>query len=113
MKDAAPRRGEKSAKRLTLVFPERTYDRIERLRDLTDASSSTEVIRNALMVYEVIANAAQSGSTLLQRSANGQYQILPISVDVEVAPNSPNPITDISTDLSDSTAEDAPLSATG
>lgn len=76
-------RGDRASKRITLVLPPRTVDRLGRLQELTDASSATEVIRNALLVYEVIADAAQSGGQLLQRKRNGEFQLLPISIDVE------------------------------
>lgn len=79
-------RGAKAPKRVSLVLPARTIERLERLQSLTDASSQTEVIRNALLVYEVIADAAQDGARLMQRTREGQYQLLPISIDVEPGP---------------------------
>ena len=77
--------GVRAPKRMTLVLPARTADRLDRLQALTDASSATEVILNALLVYEVIAEAAQDGGVLMHRNARGHEQILPVCIDVEPA----------------------------
>jgi hypothetical protein len=83
-------RGAKASKRMTLVFPERTAERLARLQELTDASSATEVIRNALLVYEVIAEAASDGGRLMQRTRDGRLEVLPITIDVEAGANHPD-----------------------
>ena len=74
----------KGTKRLTLVLPERTVSRLNELQELTDASSATEVIRNALLVYEVVAEAAARGSKLIERKSTGEMDLLPITLDVEI-----------------------------
>jgi hypothetical protein len=39
--------------------------RLKRLQDITEASSYTEVVRNALRLYEVLVNEYDAGNELL------------------------------------------------
>jgi hypothetical protein len=57
------RQGNESAKlrRLDVLLSERDFERIEKLRDLTDARTVTDVIRDSLRVYEEVAEAVMSG----------------------------------------------------
>lgn len=80
----------KTAKRMTLIFPERTAQRLDRLQTLTDASSATEVLRNALLVYEVVAEAAARGSKLMERTQDGGLALLPLTLDVEICEGEPD-----------------------
>lgn len=75
--------GSRPPKRMTLALPSRTASRLSRLQELTDASSAVEVIRNALLVYEVIAETAQQGGQLMFKDMSGKHHILPICVDVD------------------------------
>ncbi len=72
-------------KRLNLVIPDRAGERLDWLQTKTDAASHTEVIRQALFVYEQLVARLADGSTLMEKTAKGDLFPLPISIDV--APN--------------------------
>lgn len=72
-----------SKRRLNLVIPERVVERLDWLRDRTDAASHTEVIRQALFVYEQIVAKISEGSVLMEKTPGGQLQPLPLSIDVK------------------------------
>jgi len=69
-------------KRLNLVIPDRASERLDWLQKKTDAASHTEVIRQALFVYEQLVTRLSEGSTLMEKSAKGDLFPLPISIDV-------------------------------
>ncbi|MBS0246576.1 MAG: hypothetical protein JSR61_08135 [Proteobacteria bacterium] len=71
-----------SKRRLNLVIPERAMERLDWLRDRTDAASHTEVIRQALFAYEQIVAKISEGSVLMEKTPGGQLHPLPLSVDV-------------------------------
>jgi hypothetical protein len=48
--------------RLNLLLPQQSAARLERLKELTEASSYTEVIRNAIRVYEAIIQEYEKGN---------------------------------------------------
>jgi hypothetical protein len=49
------------ALRLNLLLPDRSAQRLENLKTLTEASSFTEVIRNALRLYEAVELEYEKG----------------------------------------------------
>ena len=51
-------------KRVNVVLSDKAGRRLEKLKHLTNASSDTEVIRNALYVKELLHNYAAAGITL-------------------------------------------------
>jgi hypothetical protein len=71
-----------SKRRLNLVIPERAMERLDWLRDRTDAASHTEVIRQALFAYEQIVSKVSEGSVLMEKTPGGNLQPLAHSVDV-------------------------------
>jgi len=71
-------------RRLNLVIPERAMERLEWLRNQTDAASHTEVIRQALFVYEQLVERASEGSKLMEKTAGGH--LLPLAVSIDVKP---------------------------
>lgn len=73
-------------RRLNLVIPERAVERLDWLQDRTDAASHTEVIRQALFVYEQIVERVSDGSKLMEKTAKGELLPLPLSIDVKTAP---------------------------
>ena len=73
-------------RRLNLVIPERAMERLEWLRDKTDAASHTEVIRQALFVYEQLTEKALAGSQLKEKTAKGE--LLPLGISIDVRPES-------------------------
>jgi len=48
--------------RLNLVLPDKSASRLEKLKELTEASSYTEVIRNAIRLYEAIVMEYEKGN---------------------------------------------------
>lgn len=75
-----------SKRRLNLVIPERALERLDWLQKKTDAASHTEVIRQALFVYEQLVSRVSEGSTLMEKTAGGALFPLPISIDVKASP---------------------------
>lgn len=57
--------------RLNLELTQTTRDRLENLRDATQADSLTEVIRSALAVYEFLHNNVRDGGKIYIRAKNG------------------------------------------
>ena len=72
--------------RLNLVVPARAMERLEWIRERTDAASHTEVIRQALFVYEQLVERVSDGSKLMEKTAQNQLLPLAISIDVKAAP---------------------------
>jgi hypothetical protein len=70
-------------RRLNLVIPERAMDRLDWLKDRTDAASHTEVIRQALFAYEQLVCKLLDGSKLMERTAKNELLPLPLSIDVK------------------------------
>lgn len=68
--------------RLSLVLPERSMERLERLKDRTDAASVAEVIRNAVMTYESIVNHLSQGATFTVHQPNGEVFDVEFLIDV-------------------------------
>ena len=73
-------------RRLNLVIPERAAERLDWLMNRTDAASQTEVIRQALFVYEQIVERVSDGSKLMEKTAKGELLPLAISIDVKPDP---------------------------
>ena len=73
-------------RRLNLVIPDRALERMDWLQKKTDAASHTEVIRQALFVYEQLVSRLSEGSSLMERTAKGELFPLPISIDVRTNP---------------------------
>jgi hypothetical protein len=73
-------------KRLNLIIPDRAMERLEWLKDQTEAASHTEVIRQALFVYETLVERVADGSKLMERTSKGELLPLPVSIDVKPSP---------------------------
>ena len=63
--------------RVQIDMPEASYRRLERLKDITEASSYAEVVRNSLRLYEAIISEHELGSEFLIKRDNEtvKYQI--------------------------------------
>lgn len=70
-------------KRINIVLPERSIQRLEVLKDKTDASSITEVIKHALMTYESLADHLENGVTFTGHRSNGETFAVEFMIDVE------------------------------
>ena len=69
-------------KRINVVLPERSIQRLEILKDKTDASSVTEVIKHALMTYESLADHLGDGVTFTGHRPDGSAFAVEFMIDV-------------------------------
>lgn len=58
--------------RVQLELAERSYERLNLLKDKTEATSYAEVMKNALRLYESIIAQHDAGKRLCLRSPDGQ-----------------------------------------
>jgi Arc/MetJ-type ribon-helix-helix transcriptional regulator len=73
-----PQAGERGTTRVQLEMPPQAMDRLQKLKDRSEAASYAEVIRNALRLYEALVEEHEKGSELSLKRANGetvQYKI--------------------------------------
>jgi len=61
-------------KRINLDLQERSFARLQDLKVKTEAPSYTEVVKDALRLYEAVIKEAEAGSTFLVRNANGELK---------------------------------------
>ncbi len=64
--------GERTTTRVQLELPPQAMDRLQRLKDKTEAASYAEVIRNALRVFEALVQEHESGAEFSLKRANGE-----------------------------------------
>lgn len=64
--------------RLQLVLPERSVDRLETLKDATEAASYAEVIRRSLRLYEGFLAETQEGGQLVMKRKDGTEIEVPL-----------------------------------
>jgi hypothetical protein len=72
-----------SAKRLNLVLPEQAMDRINTLKELTQASSVTDVIKAALLTYEALVEFRIDGNDFYLKQ-NNDDKFLPVKFIFDV-----------------------------
>lgn len=72
------------SKRINIVLPERSISRLENLKDRTDASSVTEVVKHALMTYESLADHIGAGVTFTGHKPNGETFAVEFMIDVAI-----------------------------
>jgi hypothetical protein len=73
-----------SGKRLNLAFPERTIDRMDKMKALTTASSYTDVIKTALLTYQFLVESASKGDQFfVKHSEQDNYIPVIFAFDVE------------------------------
>lgn len=68
----------KETSRLNLEVSLSVRERLDQLRDLSDADSLTEVIRSALAVYEVVLQEVKRGGEVILCSPDGVQRKLVI-----------------------------------
>ncbi|MEK7117766.1 MAG: ribbon-helix-helix protein, CopG family [Patescibacteria group bacterium] len=66
-----PERKKGAKTRLQLVFQDSMVERIDRLREDTDAPTRTEVVRRAVKLYEWFADMEKRGYKILARKSTG------------------------------------------
>lgn len=62
---------ERTTTRVQLEMPPQAMERLQRLKDKTEAASYAEVLRNALRLYEALIAEAERGAQLSIRSPDG------------------------------------------
>ena len=64
--------GERSTTRVQLEMPPQAMERLQRLKERTEAASYAEVIRNALRVLEALVDEHEKGSEFALKRTNGE-----------------------------------------
>ncbi len=65
--------GERATTRVQLELPPQAMERLQRLKERTEAASYAEVIRNALRLLEVIAGEQEKGAEFAIRQPSGEF----------------------------------------
>jgi hypothetical protein len=61
-------------KRLNVILPERSARRLNTLMQRTEATSYTDVLRNALRIYEAIVEETEQGNEVCIRARDGHLR---------------------------------------
>jgi hypothetical protein len=64
--------GERSTTRVQLELPPQAMERLQRLKEKTEAASYAEVIRNALRVFEALVEEHEKGSEFQLKKPGGE-----------------------------------------
>jgi len=70
--------GSGKAARLQLVLPEQSFQRLESIKEATEATSYAEVLRHSLRIYEGLLAERDKGSALIVRRPNGEELTIPL-----------------------------------
>lgn len=71
---------DRATTRVQLEMPPQAMERLQRLKEKTEAASYAEVIRNALRVFEALAEEHEKGASFLLKRADGETAIYKIFV---------------------------------
>ncbi len=69
---------ERSTTRVQLEMPPQAMERLQKMKDRTEAASYAEVIRNALRLFEALVDEHEKGAEFSLKRADGeivQYKI--------------------------------------
>ena len=64
--------GERTTTRVQLEMPPQAMERLQRLKERTEAASYAEVIRNALRLFEALVDEHEKGSEFALKRASGE-----------------------------------------
>lgn len=64
--------GERSTTRVQLEMPPQAMERLQRLKERTEAASYAEVIRNAIRLLEALVDEHEKGSEFLVKRKDGE-----------------------------------------
>jgi hypothetical protein len=64
--------GERTTTRVQLEMPPQAMERLQKLKDRTEAASYAEVIRNALRLLEALVDEHEKGSDFFLKRADGE-----------------------------------------
>ena len=76
--EAETEAGERATTRVQLEMPPQAMERLQKMKDRTEAASYAEVIRNALRLFEALVDEHEKGAEFSLKRANGeivQYKI--------------------------------------
>lgn len=68
--------------RLQLVLPERSIQRLEAIKEATEATTYAEVLRHSLRIYEALLAERERGGDLVIRRSNGEEVAIPLHLFV-------------------------------
>jgi hypothetical protein len=68
----ASENGERTTTRVQLELPPQAMERLQRLKDKTEAASYAEVIRNALRLLEALVDEHEKGSEFALKRPDGE-----------------------------------------
>lgn len=63
-----------TVKRIQVDLPEKSLARLYDLKSKTEAGTYTEVIKNALKLYDAIVSEAEAGNTFMVKTATGELK---------------------------------------
>jgi metal-responsive CopG/Arc/MetJ family transcriptional regulator len=63
-----------SVKRVQLDLPERALNRLQELKEKTEATSYAEVVKNALRLYEAVVAETEAGNSFMVRAPSGEMK---------------------------------------
>ncbi|MCU1386449.1 MAG: hypothetical protein JWL71_5146 [Acidobacteria bacterium] len=64
--------GARATTRVQLEMPPQAMERLQKLKERTEAASYAEVIRNALRLFEALVEEHEKGSEFALRGPNGE-----------------------------------------
>jgi hypothetical protein len=64
-------RGTMAGKRIQIDLQDKSLERLEKLKELTESTSYAEVFKNSLRLYEFIIELEQSGKKLVIKADDG------------------------------------------
>jgi Arc/MetJ-type ribon-helix-helix transcriptional regulator len=67
-----PENGERATTRVQLELPPQAMERLQRLKEKTEAASYAEVIRNALRLLEALVDEHEKGSEFALKRKDGE-----------------------------------------
>ncbi len=67
--------------RITIDLSPKSYARLEALEDIVGAASKSEVVREALRLYEYVAKQTQAGAKFLVDDGSGDMKRILIMTD--------------------------------
>ena len=72
--------GERTTTRVQLELPPQAMERLQRLKEKTEAASYAEVIRSALRLFEALVDEHEKGSEFALKRADGEMMTYRIFV---------------------------------
>jgi hypothetical protein len=64
--------------RVQLELPQKSMDRLRKLKDITEAGSYAEVLKNALRLYEAVISEVNQGNEIMIKDKSGEVRPYPV-----------------------------------